>query len=47
VQRKCDEYLAAQRERRWDKGIENFRSTDNSELRVGVMGLGKHRCSNF
>ena len=40
-QRKCDAYLAAQRGRRWDKGIENFRNTDNSELRVGVMGLGE------
>lgn len=39
-QRKCDAYLAAQREARWDKGVEDFRSIDNGELRVGVMGLG-------
>ena len=41
LQRKCDAYLAAQRQRLWDKGIENFRNTDNSELRVGIMGLGE------
>ena len=40
VQRKCDEYWAAQRACRWDKGIENFRNIDNAELRVGVMGAG-------
>ncbi|KAL4424688.1 hypothetical protein ABPG77_004495 [Micractinium sp. CCAP 211/92] len=39
-QRKCDAYLAAQQQRRWDKGIEDFRSVDNGELRVGIMGLG-------
>ena len=44
LQRKCDAYLAAQREARWDKGVEDFRSIDNGELRVGVMGLGEH-CS--
>lgn len=41
LQRKCDAYLAAQQEGRWDKGIEAFRSIDNGELRVGVMGLGE------
>ena len=40
IQRKCDEYLEAQRESRWDKSIENFRNIDNSELSVGVMGSG-------
>lgn len=40
VQRKCDEYLAAQRDSRWDKSIENFRNADNSELIIGVMGSG-------
>jgi phosphoglycerate dehydrogenase-like enzyme len=42
-QRRCDAYARAQRERRWDKAIENFRSVDNAELRVGVMGLGALR----
>ena len=40
MQRKCDDYWRAQRERRWAKDIENYRSVDNSELRVGIMGLG-------
>jgi len=40
LQRKCDDYWRAQQERRWDKDIENYRSVDNSELRVGIMGLG-------
>lgn len=39
-QRKCDAYMAAQQQRRWDKGIEDFRNVDNGELRVGIMGLG-------
>ncbi|KAL4420433.1 hypothetical protein ABPG75_010089 [Micractinium tetrahymenae] len=39
-QRKCDAYMAAQRQRRWDKGVEDFRNVDNAELRVGIMGLG-------
>ena len=41
VQRKCDAYWWAQQEARWDKGIENYRNIDNSELSVGVMGLGE------
>lgn len=41
LQRKCDAYMAAQQQRRWDKGIEDFRNVDNGELRVGIMGLGK------
>lgn len=40
IQRKGDEYFYAQQQSRWDKGIENYRNTDNSELRVGIMGLG-------
>lgn len=44
MQRKCDAYWEAQRARRWDKGVENFRNIDNSELRVGVMGLGEAPC---
>lgn len=40
VQRRCDEYWHAQLKKNWDKGIENFRNVDNSELRVGVMGMG-------
>ena len=41
LQRKCDAYWEAQRERRWAKEVENFRNIDNSELRVGIMGLGQ------
>lgn len=41
LQRKCDAYWEAQRERRWAKEVENFRNIDNSELRVGIMGLGE------
>lgn len=41
LQRKCDAYMEAQRERRWAKDVENFRNIDNSELRIGVMGLGE------
>ncbi|GAB4819814.1 hypothetical protein N2152v2_006860 [Parachlorella kessleri] len=40
AQRKCDDYWRAQQERRWAKDVENYRSVDNSELRVGIMGLG-------
>jgi glyoxylate/hydroxypyruvate reductase A len=40
IQRKCDAYWEAQRARRWAKEVENFRNIDNSELRIGVMGLG-------
>lgn len=43
MQRRCDAYLEAQRDGRWDKGIEDFRNVDNSELRVGVMGLGERQ----
>lgn len=41
LQRKCDAYYRAQQQRHWAKDIENFRSIDNSELRVGIMGLGE------
>lgn len=40
-QRKCDAYWEAQQARRWAKDVENFRNIDNSELHVGVMGLGE------
>lgn len=43
-QRKCDAYWEAQQARRWAKDVENFRNIDNSELRVGVMGLGEAGC---
>jgi glyoxylate/hydroxypyruvate reductase len=40
IQRKCDAYLEAQRQSKWDKSIENFKNIDNAELRVGVLGAG-------
>ena len=44
-QRRCDAYLAAQRQRRWAKDVEHFRNIDNAELRVGILGLGE--CEAF
>ncbi|KAL6766642.1 HPR3B [Auxenochlorella protothecoides x Auxenochlorella symbiontica] len=40
VQRKCDAYLEAQNDCRWDKSVENFTIRDNSSVRVGILGLG-------
>ncbi|RMZ54662.1 hypothetical protein APUTEX25_003040 [Auxenochlorella protothecoides] len=40
VQRKCDAYLEAQKDCRWDKSVENFTIRDNSSVRVGILGLG-------
>jgi glyoxylate/hydroxypyruvate reductase A len=41
-QRKMDAYLAAQRARRWDLGIEDKGSSllDNHNLAVGILGFG-------
>lgn len=40
IQRKCDGYYKAQRHHIWDKKLENHKSIDNQDLRVGIMGLG-------
>ena len=35
-----EDYIVAQREKRWAKDIEDFNQVDNSDLRVGILGLG-------
>lgn len=44
-QRKMDAYLAAQRARRWDLGVEDKGSSelDNTNIAVGVLGFGAWR----
>lgn len=32
--------MEAQKECRWDKGVENYTIRDNSSVRVGILGLG-------
>ena len=35
-----EDYIVAQREKRWAKDIEDFNQVDNPDLRVGILGLG-------
>ncbi|KAK2077669.1 hypothetical protein QBZ16_004515 [Prototheca wickerhamii] len=40
-QRRCEEYLQAQRAHRWSHGeVEDLSSEDNADFRVGILGFG-------
>ena len=42
MQRRCEEYLQAQRAHRWSHGeVEDLSSEDNADFRVGILGFGE------